>query len=54
MLVIPTFEGVKVSIDGEIHFREMTPGELLNLGLRFIEASKEAAMHRERKLARRK
>ncbi|MFZ0271017.1 MAG: hypothetical protein WAL34_04120 [Acidobacteriaceae bacterium] len=50
MLIIPVYNGTRIRIGDRVHFRPMTPGELLNLGLRFIEAAREGAFNDEAKM----
>lgn len=42
-LIIPTPHGVRMIVEGKELFRPYSADMLLNMGLRFIEAGKEAA-----------
>ena len=40
-LIVPVKDGVTVKVGEAVQFKELTPQQLLDMGLRFIEAAKE-------------
>ena len=41
ILVIPRNDGLKISIEGELHHKDMTPEEMMHMGIRFQQAALE-------------
>jgi hypothetical protein len=41
ILVIPRNDGLKISVEGKLHHKDMTPEEMMQMGIRFQQAALE-------------
>lgn len=41
-LIVPTKDGVTVKVGDLVVFKDMTPTQLMDMGMRFLEAAQEA------------
>ena len=41
ILIIPRNDGLQISIHGEIHYKHMTPEQMMHMGIRFHQAAIE-------------
>jgi hypothetical protein len=41
ILVIPRNDGLKISVEGNLHHKDMTPEEMINMGIRFQQVALE-------------
>lgn len=41
ILVVPRNDGLKISIDGTLHHKNMTPEQMMHMGIRFQQAAIE-------------
>lgn len=51
ILVIPRNDGLKISIDGKLHHKDMTPEQMIHLGIRFQKAAIEMLTQERREAA---
>jgi len=41
ILVIPRNDGLKINVEGKLHHKDMTPEEMMQMGIRFQQAALE-------------
>ena len=51
MIIAPRNDGVVVSIDGKVHHMNMTPEEMMHMGIRFQQAALEMLKLEQRAIA---
>lgn len=51
ILVIPRNDGLKVSIEGKLHHKDMTPEEMMHMGIRFQQAALEMLRQEQQEAA---
>jgi hypothetical protein len=48
ILVIPRNDGLKISIEGKLHHKDMTPEQMMQMGIRFQQAALEMLRQEQR------
>jgi len=48
ILIIPRNDGVKISIEGKLHHKDMTPEQMMQMGIRFQQAAIEMLRLKQR------
>ena len=41
ILIVPRNDGLKISVEGKLHHKDMTPEEMMQMGIRFQQAALE-------------